>query len=74
MKSSKRRTTYLVGFSLVVAVLLLGSSLAQAQMREFSGRIDRISKKRMIVDSSQSHCTSLVCFRAPIRQSCTLLL
>ena len=37
MKSSKRRTTYLVGFSLVVAVLLLGSSLAQAQMHVLKG-------------------------------------
>lgn len=59
MKNLSRRTTLLV-FSLIVAALLLGSSLAQAQMREFTGRIDRVSKKRMIVDNRMGDKVSFV--------------
>ena len=59
MNSSSRRMTFLLGFSLI-AVLLLGSSLAQAQMREITGRIDRISKKRMIVDNRMGDKVSFV--------------
>jgi len=42
---------------LVVAAALLGvaavfvPSMASAQMREFTGRIDRVSEKKMIVDN-----------------------
>lgn len=59
MKNSSRRTTFLV-FSLTVLALLLGSSLAEAQMREFTGRIDRVSKKRMIVDNRMGDKVSFV--------------
>ena len=59
MKNSNRRTTFLV-FSLTVLALLLGSSLAEAQMREFTGRIDRVSKKRMIVDNRMGDKVSFV--------------
>jgi hypothetical protein len=47
-------------FAWVVVALLLGSSLAQAQMREFTGRIDRVSKKRMIVDNRMGDKVSFV--------------
>ncbi len=37
--------------ALIVAALLTAPSMASAQMREFSGRIDKVSKKKMIVDN-----------------------
>jgi hypothetical protein len=38
-------------FATALAVALLVPSLAQAQMREFTGRIDKVNKKQMIVDN-----------------------
>jgi hypothetical protein len=35
----------------VLAVALLLPSVASAQMREFTGRIDKVNKKQMIVDN-----------------------
>ena len=43
-----------------VAALLMASSLASAQMREFTGRIDRVSKKKMIVDNRMGDKVSFV--------------
>ena len=42
------------------AGLLMASSLASAQMREFSGRIDRVNKKKMIVDNRMGDKVSFV--------------
>ncbi len=51
-------------FSLMLAILLavalVSPGLASAQMREFSGRIDSISKKKMIVDNRQGDKVSFV--------------
>ncbi|MAI77926.1 MAG: hypothetical protein CL917_03210 [Deltaproteobacteria bacterium] len=49
-----------LGLSLIVVSLLLGPALVQAQMREFTGRIDRVSKKRMIVDNRMGDKVSFV--------------
>ncbi len=35
----------------VLAVALFAPSIASAQMREFTGRIDKVNKKQMIVDN-----------------------
>jgi len=45
---------------LFVAALMAAPSLATAQMREFSGRVDKISKKKMIVDNRQGDKVSFV--------------
>ena len=45
---------------LFVAALMAAPSLASAQMREFSGRIDKISKGKMIVDNRQGDKVSFV--------------
>ena len=45
---------------LFAATALIGSSLATAQLREFTGRIDKISKKKMIVDNRQGDKVSFV--------------
>ena len=44
-----RRLSFL--FAVAFAAALLIPSLASAQMREFTGRIDKINKKQMIVDN-----------------------
>ncbi len=44
-----RRLMILAAAALVVAVLAPG--VASAQMREFTGRIDKVNKKQMIVDN-----------------------
>ena len=38
-------------FATTLAVALLAPSLASAQMRTFTGRIDKVNKKQMIVDN-----------------------
>lgn len=43
--------TGLVFAATMLATMLLLPSIASAQMREFTGRIDRINKKQMIVDN-----------------------
>ena len=51
-----RKTTQqfvLIAVSIFLASALLAPSLAGAQMREFSGRIDKIKKGKMIVDNRQ---------------------
>ena len=45
---------------LVAAAALIAPSLAAAQMREFSGRIDRVSSKKMIVDNRMGDKVSFV--------------
>jgi hypothetical protein len=51
--SSALRRSVLVFASLVLAAAVLAPSLASAQYREFTGRIDKINKKKMIVDNRQ---------------------
>ncbi len=46
--------------ALFVAALLTAPSMASAQMREFSGRIDKVSKKKMIVDNRMGDKVSFV--------------
>ncbi len=51
-----RKTTQqfvLIAVSIFLASALLAPSLVGAQMREFSGRIDKIKKDKMIVDNRQ---------------------
>lgn len=50
------------GRALVLAaiVALLAPTVASAQMREFTGRIDRVSKKKMIVDNRMGDKVSFV--------------
>jgi hypothetical protein len=54
-----RRSLMLVAVSFLTAALLL-PSLASAQYREFSGRIDLIKKKKFIVDNRQGDKVSFV--------------
>ena len=49
--SSVVRRSVLVLASLVLAAAVLAPSLATAQYREFTGRIDKINNKKMIVDN-----------------------
>ena len=58
MKSFNRRALIVLACS--VAALLMASSMASAQMREFTGRIDRLSKKKMIVDNRMGDKVSFV--------------
>ena len=46
--------------ALAAIVVLLAPTLASAQMREFTGRIDRVSKKKMIVDNRMGDKVSFV--------------
>ncbi len=50
MRRSVWRST-LVWAAFLSAVSLSLSSLAAAQMREFTGRVDKVTKKKMIVDN-----------------------
>ena len=50
MRHSSFRTGLVLAAAILVAGLLL-PSLASAQMREFTGRIDKVNKKQMIVDN-----------------------
>jgi hypothetical protein len=59
MKSFTRRNAIALG-ALVAFGLLLVPSLASAQMRTFTGRIDRISDKKMIVDNRMGDKVSFV--------------
>ena len=58
MKSFNRRALIVLACS--VAALLMASSMASAQMREFTGRIDRVNKKKMIVDNRMGDKVSFV--------------
>ncbi|MBW2272191.1 MAG: hypothetical protein JRG96_02890 [Deltaproteobacteria bacterium] len=58
--SSVIRRSVLVFASLVLAAAVLAPSLASAQYREFTGRIDKINKKKMIVDNRQGDKVSFV--------------
>jgi hypothetical protein len=51
---------FVVVAALVLASVLLMPSLASAQMKYFSGRIDKISKKKMIVDNRMGDKVSFV--------------
>ena len=58
-----RKTSHrfvLATFSLLVAAALLAAPLAGADMREFTGRIDKIKKKKMIVDNRQGDKVSFI--------------
>ncbi|MDG2334090.1 MAG: hypothetical protein P8Q97_07680 [Myxococcota bacterium] len=46
--------------ALAAIIALLAPTLASAQMREFTGRIDRVSKKKMIVDNRMGDKVSFV--------------
>jgi hypothetical protein len=59
MRFFKRRDI-VVGLAWAVAAVLLIPILATAQMREFTGRIDRVSKKKMIVDNRMGDKVSFV--------------
>ncbi len=54
-----RRSLLLVAVSLLSAALLM-PSLASAQYREFSGRIDMVKKKKFIVDNRQGDKVSFI--------------
>ena len=58
--SSVVRRSVLVFVSLVLAAAVLAPSLASAQYREFTGRIDKINKKKMIVDNRMGDKVSFV--------------
>jgi hypothetical protein len=59
--SSVVRRTVLVLASFLLAAAVLAPSLASAQYREFTGRIDKISKgKKMIVDNRQGDKVSFI--------------
>ena len=58
MKNFNRRALIVLACS--VAALLMASSMASAQMREFTGRIDRVNKKKMIVDNRMGDKVSFV--------------
>jgi len=45
---------------LIAFALVAGPGVVSAQMREFTGRIDKISKKKMIVDNRQGDKVSFV--------------
>ena len=47
-------------FAIFVIAALVAPSLAGAQMREFTGRIDRISKSKMIVDNRMGDKVSFI--------------
>jgi hypothetical protein len=49
-----------VAACLAIAAVMAAPSLATAQMREFTGRIDRVSKKKMIVDNRMGDKVSFV--------------
>ena len=53
-----RRLAMALTFFIVAALLV--PSLAGAQMREFTGRIDRISKSKMIVDNRMGDKVSFI--------------
>jgi len=46
--------------AVLLALALVAPSLASAQYREFSGRIDKIGKKKMIVDNRMGDKVSFV--------------
>ena len=54
------RRRVVTGLALAVVAILVVPSLAAAQMKEFTGRIDRVSKKKMIVDNRMGDKVSFV--------------
>ena len=59
MRFFQRREAVIV-LAAVLAAVLIAPSLASAQMREFTGRIDRVNKKKMIVDNRMGDKVSFV--------------
>jgi hypothetical protein len=49
-----------LALTIFAVAALLAPSLAGAQMREFTGRIDRISKSKMIVDNRMGDKVSFI--------------
>ena len=58
MNPSLRR--FAIVFTIFMAATLVVPTIATAQMREFSGRIDRVSKNKMIVDNRMGDKVSFV--------------
>ena len=54
------RRTFLTAAALFLVVALIGPTLASAQYREFSGRIDLIKKKKFIVDNRKGDKVSFI--------------
>ncbi len=54
------RRSILTAVCVFLALALVGPSLASAQYREFTGRIDKITKKKFIVDNRQGDKVSFV--------------
>ena len=46
--------------AIALAIALVAPSLASAQMREFTGRIDKVNKKQMIVDNRMGDKVKIV--------------
>ena len=59
MKVIARRLTLVAAVLLTLSALVAAGSVS-AQMREFTGRIDKISKKKMIVDNRMGDKVSFV--------------
>ena len=59
MRFLQRRAAVIV-LAAVFAAVLAAPSLVTAQMREFTGRIDRVNKKKMIVDNRMGDKVSFV--------------
>ncbi len=59
MKTFTRRLVILLA-AVAATTLLAGPSLASEMYREFTGRIDKINKKKMIVDNRQGDKVSFV--------------
>jgi len=47
------RNTTLLTFAVVLGLALAGAAPAAAQMREFTGKVDSISAKKIIIDNRQ---------------------
>jgi len=58
--TSLNRRGIVIGLASLVAGLLMVPTWATAQMREFTGRIDRVNKKKMIVDNRMGDKVSFV--------------
>jgi hypothetical protein len=59
MSQSIRRVLIVAAAAFFVAALA-GPSVVSAQMREFGGRIDKISKKKLIVDNRMGDKVSFI--------------
>ncbi|MCG8589894.1 MAG: hypothetical protein MJE66_11450 [Proteobacteria bacterium] len=58
MRTTRRLMLWTLALALAAPLLVAGS--ATAQMREFTGRVDKINKKKMIVDNRKGDKVSFV--------------